>query len=88
MTNLGIDNLSKLHFPSTYQNLKSFKQIVFHEFAKSRPCMPAFQHYLHDNVLACQRGLRANVPKACQFLIFTCQRANKRANVSYGVSIF
>ena len=28
---------------------------------------------------------RANVPKACQLLIFTCQRANKRAK---GVPIF
>ena len=26
-------------------------------------------------MLACQRGLRANVPKACQVFIFTCQRA-------------
>ena len=24
---------------------------------------------------------RANVPKVCQYVIFTCQRANKRANV-------
>ena len=34
---------------------------------------------LRANVLACQRGLlarylRANVPKVCQILIFTCQR--------------
>ena len=39
-------------------------------------------------------GLRANVPKACQLLIFTCQRTNKSANMSTwqrrakGVSIF
>ena len=26
--------------------------------------------------------LRANMPKVCQLLIFTCQRANKRTNVS------
>ena len=44
-------------------------------------------------VPTCQRGLyanvtRVNVPKACQPLIFTCQRANKRANVSYGVPMF
>ena len=52
----------------------------------------------------CQRGLRANVlaasvvyvltclcvnlPKAWQLLIFTYQRANKRANVPYGVPMF
>ena len=28
-----------------------------------------------------KRGLRAHVPKACQLLIFTCQRANEHANV-------
>ena len=52
----------------------------------------------------CQRGLRANVlaasvvyvltcfcanlPKACQLLIFTYQRSNKRATVPYGVPMF
>ena len=44
-------------------------------------------------VLRCQCGLsaihlRAYFPKACQFLIFTCQRANKRANVPYVVPMF
>ena len=34
---------------------------------------------------ACYRGLRVNVPKDCQILIFTFQRANKRTK---GVSIF
>ena len=43
------------------------------------PCVPACQRVLSANALACQRGLRANVPKASQLLIFTCQRANKRA---------
>ena len=28
------------------------------------------------------RAIRTKVPKACQRLIFTCQRANKRVNVS------
>ena len=43
------------------------------EFAKSRayvPCMPAWS--------TCPRD---NVQNACQLLIITCQRANKRANV-------
>ena len=43
---------------------------------------------LRANMLACQHGLRANVLKACQLLIFTCQRANKRFNVPYGVPVF
>ena len=46
------------------------------------PCVPACQRGLRANVLACQRGLRANVTKACQLLIFKCQRAIRRANVS------
>ena len=32
--------------------------------------------------------LRANMPKSCQFLIFTCLRDNKRANLLYGVRMF
>ena len=32
--------------------------------------------------------LRANVPKACQLLIFTCQRANKRAIRHANVSVW
>ena len=63
------------------------------------PYVPAYQRGLRASVLACQRGLRVNmlaceyglhvnVPKACQFLIFTCQRGNKRTNVLYGVSMF
>ena len=46
-------------------------------------------------VPACQRGLRANVQKTCQLLIFTCQRAKwcanfstRRANVPKGIPIF
>ena len=57
---------------------------VSREFAKSR-AMRANVVY----VLACQRSLlanvtclRANVPKACQLLIFTCKRVNKRANMA------
>ena len=49
------------------------------------PCMPLCQRGLCANVLVCQRGLCANMPKACQLLIFTCQHANKRANVPYGM---
>ena len=68
----------------------------------------AYQHGLRANVLACQRAksvptsyfyvptcLRANEPKACQLLIFTCQRVIQRAivlfqraNVPNGVPIF
>ena len=33
-------------------------------------------------------SLHANITKACQLLIFMCQRANKSANVSYGASMF
>ena len=32
--------------------------------------------------------LHANLSEACQVLIFTCQRTNKRANVPYGVPAF
>ena len=31
---------------------------------------------------------RTCVPKACQRCLFTCQRANKRVNVLYGVAMF
>ena len=30
---------------------------------------------------ACQHGLYANVPNTCELLIFTCQCANKHANI-------
>lgn len=50
------------------------------EFAKLRA--------MRANVLVCQDGLRANVPKVCTLLIFPCQRVNKRANMSYGVQLF
>ena len=57
------------------------------------PCVPACwcglcanllacQHGLHTNVLAGLCGLRANLPKACQLLIFTCQRTKRCVNVS------
>ena len=52
------------------------------------PCMPLCQRGLCANVLVCQHGLHANMPKACQLLIFTCQHANKRANVPYGMPMF
>ena len=57
------------------------------------PCVLACQRGLRANVLASQCGLPANVPganvrQACQLLIFTCQRANKLANVPYGVPMF
>ena len=58
-------------------------------------CVPT---YICANIPSCQRGLRANV-LACQCGLcanvyvsnctnFTCQRAKKRANVKYGVSMF
>ena len=52
------------------QNFKKRKKtpediIILHELAKSRD----------------MRAIRANVPKACQLLICTCECANKRANV-------
>ena len=37
---------------------------------------------IHANVVYVATCLRANVLKACQLLIFTCQRANKHANFS------
>ena len=66
------------------------------------PCEPACQRGLRANVLACQRRLYGNVPKACQLLIFTCQRVKKtsqcakrrasistwRTNMLNGVPIF
>ena len=50
------------------------------KFAKSRAMRTCMQ--------AWSRWQRACVPKACQILIFTCQRANKRANLSYSVPMF
>ena len=58
--------------------------------------------YCPPCVHACQRGLpalraivayvptclRANVPRACQILIFMCQPVNKAANISSGVPVF
>ena len=46
-----------------------WKDIVEASLLNRVPCAPM-----------CQRGLRANMPN-CQILIFTCQHANKRANV-------
>ena len=43
---------------------------------------------LRASVVYVPTCLRANVPKAYQFLIFTCQRASERANVSYDVPMF
>ena len=43
---------------------------------------------LRASVVYVPTCLRANVPKAYQFLIFTCQRASQRANVSYDVPMF
>ena len=51
-------------------------------------CVSACQRGLGANVLARRCGLPVNVPNACHLLIFTCQRANKPANVSYGVPMF
>ena len=48
--------------------------ILLAEYIKSHPCMP----YLP----AWSTWPRAQVPKACQLFIFTCQRTNKRANAS------
>ena len=60
------------------------------DFLTCYPCSYHSSMGLRTNMLRCQRGLCANVPacqrasvlKACQHLIFTCQRANKRDNVS------
>ena len=57
------------------------------------PSVPTCQRGLRANVFACQLGLhgtclRAKVPKACQLVILLCQRANKCANVLYGVPMF
>ena len=49
-------------------------------------CRPAW--FTYQRACACKRGLRANVPKACQHVILTCQRANKHANVPNDVPIF
>ena len=53
--------------------------IAWHEFAKLR----AKRAYMPT----CLRASVVYVP-TCQLLIFTCQRANKRANVPYGVPMF
>ena len=96
MISLGIDNLSKLHFPSTYQSLRSFKQIVFHEFAKSRAmhaCVPTLSTWQRACVPAwftCQRvksvpSSHFYVPtchKARQCFNLACQRAKRRATFS------
>ena len=55
-----------------------------------RICVPTWsmcQRGSLAHVLACQRGLRANVP-ASQLFICTCQRANKRVNVPHDVLMF
>ena len=43
---------------------------------------------LRASVVYVPTCLRANSPKACQLLIFTCQRTNKRSNEPYGVPMF
>ena len=49
---------------------------VLASFTCGRVCVPAW--------FTCQR----DVPKACQLLIFMCQRPNKRANVPYAMPMF
>ena len=57
------------NFQDTLETLKrSFMSLLNHV-----PCVPY--------VPAWSTCPRANVPKACQFIIFTCQRANKRTKV-------
>ena len=53
----------------------------------------SFSYSIRVNMLSRQLGnvptcLRANVPKVCQLLVFTCQRANKRAKVPCDVPMF
>ena len=50
------------------------------KFAKSRAIPPTVVY-----VPTCPRG---NVSKACQFLIFTCQHANKRTNLPKAFQFF
>ena len=50
------------------------------KFAKSRAIPPRVVY-----VPTCPRG---NVSKACQFLIFTCQHANKRTNLPKACQFF
>ena len=58
-----------------------WRLLLYHEFAKSRA--------KSANVLACQRGLRVNVPinvptchTACQCFKLACQRVSRRAKFS------
>ena len=51
------------------------------ELAKSHATLACVPTCRRVSVPTCQCGLRANIPKACQLLILTCQHANKRANV-------
>ena len=58
-------------------------------------CVSACERVLRASMLVCQCTWRANVPKACQLLIFTCQRVIRRSivlswrvNVRNGVLIF
>ena len=55
------------------------------------PHVPACQHVIHANLLACQSGLRVNIPCVPTWqkrANFSFLRANKRANVPWDVPIF
>ena len=70
-----------------------------HQYINLRVCQIACHACLRASVVyvpTCSRTsvvyvpmcLHANVPKAGQILIYTCQRPNKRANMPYGVPMF
>ena len=61
-------------------NIQSFWQSLLNRVSR----VPAFKRVLRASVPAYQRDLRANV-LACQRLVFTCQSAKWRANVSLSV---
>ena len=85
-----------------YQRKHNYVVISKDEFAKRRVmrasvvCVSMCLHASVVYVPACFRAsvvyvpvrLRPNVPKVCQILIFTCQRANKCAKVPQGVPMF
>lgn len=51
-------------------------------------CVPACQLGIRASMVYVSTCLGANVSKACQLLISTCQCVNKHANVPLGVPVF
>ena len=79
---IGIDSLRQTLF---LNKLILQGTMMVREFAKSRAKRAYVPTCLRASVVYVPMCQSANVPKTCQLLIFTCQRASKHTNVPINV---